>query len=82
MRAQTESRLAAEAELARVEAVRNVPEPAYNYYPGWWGWSGNYKHYGHGSYRNNNHMYQRMPTAGMRSSPISPFIGPMRPLGR
>jgi len=82
MRAQTESRLAAEAEWARVEAVRNVPEPAYNYYPNWWGLSGNYKHHGHGSHRNNNHLHHRMPAAGIRSSPISPFIGPMRPLGR
>src|SRR6185503_17487361 len=78
MRAQTESRLAAEAELARVEAVRNVPEPAYDYYPGWWGWSGNYQHHRQGSHRGNNHIRQQMP-ASIISSPVSPFIGPMRP---
>jgi hypothetical protein len=84
MRAQTESRLAAEAEQVRVEAARSVPESAYNYYPGWWGWSGNYNHHGHGqgSHHNNNHMRQQMPAVGITSSPISPFIGPMRPLGR
>ena len=66
MRAQTESRLAAEAEQARFEAARNVPEPGH----------------GLGSHHTNNHMRQETPAAGITSSPISPFIGPMRPLGR
>ncbi len=84
VRAQTESRLAAEAEQARVEAAHKVLEPAYGYYPGGWGWPANYTHHGHGRgfYHNNNHMHQETPAAGIMSSPISPFIGPMRPLGK
>lgn len=87
LRTQTESRLAAEAEQARVEAARHGWEPGYNYYPGWWGGVGNYNHHGHGQgqgqgfNRNNNHMNQETPAAGIMKSPISPFIGPMRPLG-
>jgi len=77
MRAQNESRFAAEAE----QAARYLPEPAYGYYPGWWGWSGNFNHHGHG-HGSHNHMHPPMPAAGITSSPISPFIGPMRPLGK
>ena len=87
MRAEAElRRAAAEAEQARVEAARNVQqEPAY-YYPGWW-WSGNcnstlyHDRGGRGSHYN-NHVFQRIPAVGITSSPISPHIGPMRPLGR
>ncbi len=84
MRAQTESRLAAETEQARAEAARNEAEHAYGYYPGWWGWYGNYNQHGHGHgfHRNNNNMHPEMPIAGIVNSPISPFIGPMRPTGR
>lgn len=80
MRAETEARLAAEAERARVEA--QLQEPAYNYYPGWWGWPVNCKPHGHGSHRNHNHMPQHLPAAGIASSRVSSFMGPMRPLGR
>jgi hypothetical protein len=83
MRAEAELRRAAEeAEQAGVEAARNVQqEPAY-YYPGWW-WSGSpHHHRGRGGAHHNNQLSQRMPGLGITSSPISPHIGPMRPLGR
>jgi len=86
MRAQAESRLAAEAEQARVDAARNVQEPAYNYYPGWW-WPGAYGNYNPTPHHSrpgshHNHMHQQMPAVGITSSPVSPTIGPMRPLGK
>lgn len=82
LRAQADLRITAEAAQARVEAARNVQEPAY-YYPGWF-WPGTYnwssRHPGQGSHH--NHMPQRMPAVGPTSSRVSPTIGPMRPLGK
>jgi hypothetical protein len=80
MRADAEARLAAQAEQGRLEAEYNVQEPGY-YYPGWWG--GNYNRHDrtHISHHNQNHI-QQLPASGVRSSPISPNIGPMRPGGR
>src|SRR5437899_1171237 len=74
LRGQAELRLAAEAEQVRIEAARNVQEPA-GYYPGWW-WLGNYNStpHHHGQAPHHNHMHQGMPAVGITSSPISPFI--------
>ena len=79
LRGQAELRLAAEAE----QAARNVEEPAY-YHPGWL-WPGTYYNQAPHHPRpasHHNHMPQRMPAASSTSSPVSPFIGPMRPLGK
>jgi hypothetical protein len=83
LRAQAELRLAAEAEQARADAARNMEEPAY-YYPGWL-WPGTYynatPHHPRPA-SHHNHIPQRMPAVGSTSSPISPTMGPMRPLGK
>ncbi len=79
LRGQAELRLAAEAE----QAARNVEEPAY-YQPGWF-WPGTYyptPRHPRPAPHHNNHMPQRMPAAGITSSPISPFMAPMRPFGK
>src|SRR5438477_5408711 len=82
MRAQAEVRLAAEADQARLEAARNMQEPAY-YYPGWWrpgayNWTSRRQ----SPAFHHNHLPQRMAAVGSTSSPISPTIGPMRPFGK
>jgi hypothetical protein len=79
MRAEAESRNAAEEERARVEAARNAQQESAYYYPGWWD-------YGYNSFphhpRVDHHIPRRMSAVGITSSPISPHIGPMRPLGK
>jgi hypothetical protein len=81
MRAAAELRRA-EAEQARVEAARYAQDQPAVYYP-WWssGWydSGSCR----GGKRFNNHAPCPKPVvSGIRSSPISPFMGPMRPSGK
>jgi len=87
MRAQTDARIAAEAEQAQIEAARNAQEPSYyypGYYAGWW-WPGTFnsvpRHHIPAAHHNQNHM-RPAPAVGITPSPISPNIGPMRPGGR
>ena len=82
LRAQAELRLAEEADQARLEAARNVQEPAY-YYPGWW--PGTYYNPSPRHRRpaaHHNRTPQRLAAVGLTSSRISPTLGPMRPLGK
>ena len=80
MIAEAESRRAAEEELARAAALGNAQqEPAY-YYPVWWGSDHDKSFPRHPRAR--HHVSRRTPNVGIKSSPISPTIGPMRPLGR
>jgi hypothetical protein len=77
-------RLAAEAEQARVEAAREVEEPAYYYYYPAALWPGNCnrapRHTRQASHH--NHTHPRMPAVGGSSGSISRTIGPMRPSGK
>lgn len=80
MRAEAESRRATAEEQARAEAARNVQQQPTYYYPGWWN-SGIHNSFPR-HHRVSNHIPRQIPTVGITSSPISPHIGPMRPLGR
>ena len=76
----------AAAEQALAEAARYAQDQPVGYYPGWSsGWYGS-GWYGSGSCRGGsrfkNHVPCSTPFSGMRSSPVSPFMGPMRPSGR
>ena len=76
----------AAAEQALVEAARYAQEQPVGYYPGWssgWygsGWYGSASCRGEGRFK--NHIPCSAPVPGIRSSPISPSMGPMRPSGR
>ena len=81
----------AEAEQARAEAARYAQEQAASYYP--WPSPG---YYDFGSYgggvdrkcldvggkRFQNNIPNHIPALGITKSHVSPFIGPMRPLGK
>ena len=74
----------AKAEQARAEAARYAQEQPVDY-PPWSGWYGS-GWYGYGSRRGGSrfkdHVPRPKPVVGMRSSPVSPVMGPMRPLGK
>jgi len=72
----------AEAEQARAEAARYAQDQPVGYYPGWWssGWSSSGSCRGGSRFK--NHVPCYTPVSGMRSSPIAPFMGPMRPSGK
>ena len=86
MRAEREAAEQARAEAARAEAARYAQEQLY--YPGWssgWYGSGGYGSSScRGGSRFKNHVRCPTPVAGMRSSPMTPFMGmgPMRPSGK
>lgn len=83
MQAEAEARRAlVEEEQARAAADNAQQEPPY-YYPGWWGY-GIYDSFPRHRHKgdNHNHVSHRTPNVGIKSSPISPIIGPMRPLGK
>jgi hypothetical protein len=77
----------AAAEQAQAEAARKAQEQPVGYDPGWWssGWYGS-GWYGSGTCRGSsrfkNHVSCHKPVPGMRSSPVSRFMGPMRPSGK
>ena len=89
MRAEREAAEQARAEAARAEAARYAQDQAVGYYPGWYGsgWYGSSSCRGGSRFKNHvfkNHVPCHTPVSGMRSSPLSPFmgIGPMRPSGK
>jgi hypothetical protein len=82
LRAEAGVRLAAEAEQARVDAARKVEEPAYYQSVWWWPGTDNPTARHPRGASHHNHMPQRMHAAVSTTSPVSPTIGPMRPLGK
>jgi hypothetical protein len=75
----------AEAEQARAEAARYAQDQPVGYYPAWLSGGYGYGSYGsgcRGGSRFKNHVPCSTPVSGIRSSPISPFMGPMRPSGK
>lgn len=77
----------AEQAQAQAEATRRTHDQSSRDYPawssGWYSFGGGYGYSSHrrGS-RPKNHVPRPLPVVGETSSPISPFMGPMRPFGK
>jgi hypothetical protein len=80
MRAQTEARLAAEAQQARIDAAYNAQQSApYYYYPGYF-WPDTFNSFQH--HRGQGFRHNQNQPVGVAPSPVSPFMSPMRPRGK